>query len=193
MATGEKWTPDVARVLSSEGQGSPTCPTSAGYWIPCSSRRTLRKPKLFALPSSRTVLFTVKLVSGGGPRCRPRAPRSPVGPIWPALGELSTGAGNCGVLRARLICISMASLLVDGLLSGRILGFIEPDELRFLIRMIYWGGFRFVVCNEIENAIKRARPDREKCSRCSIQGVRRNGIYYFFFHNDQAGKDFRCS
>lgn len=42
----------------------------------------------------------------------PSGPSSTVGPIWLALGELSTGAGNRGVLRARLICISMALLLV---------------------------------------------------------------------------------
>lgn len=62
----------------------------------------------------------------------PRTPERPlvtlVGPIWPALGELSTGAGNRGVLRARLICISMALLLVDGLPSERTLSFIESDR-----------------------------------------------------------------
>lgn len=58
----------------------------------------------------------------------PSGPSSRVGPIWPALGELSTGAGNRGVLRARLICISMALLLVDGLLSERTLSFIESGK-----------------------------------------------------------------
>lgn len=65
------------------------------------------------------------------PRAIPRIPSglsSSVRPIWPALGELSTGAGNRGVLGAWLICISMALLLVDGLPSRWTPSFIESDK-----------------------------------------------------------------
>lgn len=91
---------------------------------------------VYCQPHFRGGLFTtiLSLLSPLSPLSRPQS--LVAGPIWSALGELSTGAGNCGVLRARLICISTASLLADGLLSGRILSFIEINKLQFLIFLI---------------------------------------------------------
>lgn len=96
------------------------CGTAEGFPIP------------IFVPSWYHVIFAPLFISGIV-YCQPRfvsreaLPRPPIpsgpsssaGPIWPALGELSTGASNRGVLRAWLICISMALLLVDGLPSRR--------------------------------------------------------------------------
>lgn len=73
-----------------------------------------------SLPFSWAVLFTVNLVSGTAVLL----PRTLTGPSSfrrihvTGFRGVKRRDGNCRVLRARLICISMASLFVDELLSG---------------------------------------------------------------------------
>ncbi|EFN60716.1 hypothetical protein EAG_09355 [Camponotus floridanus] len=107
---------DIARViLRKEGWRSPKCPTTEGM------HKGLLSP--FSSLRGAHVIFAPLFVSGIV-YCQPRfvsheaipripsGPSSSVRPIWPALGELSTGAGNRGVLGAWLICISMPLLLI---------------------------------------------------------------------------------
>lgn len=123
---------DIARViLRKEGWRSLICPTTAGmqkgFLSPFSSLRGAHA--IFApLFVSSIVYCQPRFVSHEAIPRIPSGPSSSVRPIWPALGELSTGAGNRGVLGTWLICISMALLLVDGLPSRWTLSFIESDK-----------------------------------------------------------------
>lgn len=121
------WTLRIVRTLPKKKERNEDLDVS---YTTGGSRRT-DPTQSTSLPFGWAVLFTVNLISDAM-MPSPDIPSPPARPIWPALGELSTRTGNCGVLRAWLICISMASRVAR-------IAVLEPHWVRWIaIRNFYF-------------------------------------------------------